>query len=51
MEGQADIMDLVYRTATKDETYDGKSITMKEIHERQQRLFKTKQKGFKLKAR
>jgi ABC-type amino acid transport substrate-binding protein len=48
MEGQADIMDLVYRTATKDETYDGKSITMKEIHERQQRLFKTKQKVLNL---
>lgn len=44
MEGQADIMDLVYRSATVHQTYDGKSITMKEILDRQARLFKTKSK-------
>ena len=44
MEGQRDIMDLVYRTATKDETYKGRSLTMKEIHERQEHLTETKKK-------
>lgn len=48
MEGQADIMDLVYRTATADETYDGKSLTMKEIFERQSRLLKAKERVLNL---
>ena len=48
MEGQADIMDLVYRTATADETYDGKSLTMKDIFERQSRLLKAKEKVLNL---
>ena len=48
MEGQADIMDLIYRDATADETYDGKSLTMKDIFERQRRLLKAKEKVLNL---
>jgi polar amino acid transport system substrate-binding protein len=51
MEGQRDIMDLVYRTATKEETYKGKSLTMKDIHVRQQRLTKSKERILNLRQK
>ena len=36
------------KNATADETYDGKSLTMKDIFERQSRLLKAKEKVLNL---
>ena len=49
--GQRDIMDLVYRTATKEETFKGKSLTMKDIHSRQEQLTRTKERILNLRQK